>query len=452
MTEKLNARMAAMALLAGFSAIALSAAAADEPVTRDQFLQLQQQNDLLRQQVLRQDQVINLLSNEVSEIRDSNAKTDRELSDIKADTAAASKSDTDSGTESAGGARLGNVAISGEGGVAFFESQRNGENPNADFRIDEARLFLDAPVWKQVYFYTEVDLAQREMPNLNLSVGELYLEVEDISDLWGRDRMLNLRAGRFYIPFGEEYEYRFAIDNPLISHSVSDLWGTDDGVELYGSAGSVQYVLAVQNGGGQPTQDFNADKAVIGRIGWDPLHWLHVSASAMRTGNLDSANDQTSALWFGNAWFRSLGSPMTSTFRANLAEGDVDVKFRGLNVRTAGGYIGYADNDPTADNARDVYYYYLEGTQNITKQLYFATRFSQVLARNGFPIVGNGNMYDYFMEELTDDYWRLSLGLGYRFSGNFLVKGEYSFNRGQEAEGDSRLHEDQFALEAAFKF
>jgi len=28
-------------------------------------------------------------------------------------------------------------------------------------------------------------------------VGELYLDVEDISRLWGRDRQLNLRAGRF---------------------------------------------------------------------------------------------------------------------------------------------------------------------------------------------------------------------------------------------------------------
>ena len=49
-------------------------------------------------------------------------------------------------------------------------------------------------------------------------------------------------------------------------------------------------------------------------------------------------------------------------------------------------------------------------------------------------------------------YWRLSLGLGYRFSPNLLVKGEYSFNEGTVLGGAKRIHENVFALEAAFKF
>jgi hypothetical protein len=77
-----------------------------------------------------------------------------------------------------------------------------------------------------------VNFATPEENDLSLRFGELYLDCEDVSRLWGQDRMLNLRVGRFYIPFGEEYLDRFAIDNPLISHSVSDLWGEDNGVEL----------------------------------------------------------------------------------------------------------------------------------------------------------------------------------------------------------------------------
>ena len=41
----------------------------------------------------------------------------------------------------------------------------------------------------------------------------------------------------------------------------------------------------------------------------------------MRTGDLDANNDFLSALWFGGAWFRSIGSAGTTKFHANLAQG-----------------------------------------------------------------------------------------------------------------------------------
>ncbi|SRR5581483_3156849 len=421
------------------------------PVTREQFLLLQQQNEILQQQVRKQQEVIDALSRKVDAIENANAHYNRELQDLK-DAGADSKPEVQTVSTGGEGFHIGKVDIAGEGGVAFFESQNHGATRNAEFRIDEARLFLEAPVWKNVSFYTEINLAEREEPDLNVRVGELYLEVEDLSELWGSEHMMSLRLGRFYIPFGEEYQYRFAIDNPLISHSVSDLWGVDEGVEAFGRIGPVQYVLAVQNGGDPTTRDFNSDKAVVGRIGGDPTAWLHVSVSGMRTGELATMGDSLSALWFGNGWIRSVGSPQTTVFHANLVEGDVRVHVKNFALNAAGGYINYGDNDPLMSNDRDVYYYYVEGVQELTRKLYCAARFSQVLARNGFPIVGNGDMATYFMQELTSDYWRLSLGLGYHFSPNLLVKGEYSFNQGQDAEGDRRGHEDQFALEAAFRF
>jgi len=85
-------------------------------------------------------------------------------------------------------------------------------------------LFIEAPIWNEVYFFTELNLAEPELADLNLRVGELYLDFENISQLWGGDRMLNARVGRFYIPFGEEYLNRFAIDNPLVSRSLTDIW------------------------------------------------------------------------------------------------------------------------------------------------------------------------------------------------------------------------------------
>jgi hypothetical protein len=131
-------------------------------------------------------------------------------------------------------------------------------------------------VWGDVYFFTELNLATRESGDLDLRVGELYLDFEDVSKLWGHDRQLNVRAGRFDIPFGEEYLARDAIDNPLISHSLVDLWGVDEGIELTvrweNSATSPRCKMAVFPG----TRDFNADKSVVGRLSYDPTRWLHL--------------------------------------------------------------------------------------------------------------------------------------------------------------------------------
>jgi hypothetical protein len=437
-----TARWGCLALF--FLAIAQAVPAADDaPITREEFLQLQQQNQQMQQQLEKQQQLIDSLTRKVSEIQQAPPAP------TQAPAPANNEVEAPPAEESF---HFGRVAISGEGGLAFFDSQTGGQTPNAEFRVDEARVFLDAPVWDEVYFYTELDLATREQNDLALSYGELYLDFENLSRFWGCDRMLTLRAGRFYIPFGEEYQDRFAIDNPLISHSVSDLWGADDGVQLFGAVDKVSYNLAVQSGGGSASRDFTGDKSVTGRIGYDPAKWLHLSVSGMRTGELDVQNDVVSAIWFGDGFFRSLGSPATTRFQANLVEGDVQTSFSILQLKAAGGYINYGDNDPAGSNHRDVYYYYLEGKYDVTRKFYAAARMSEVFANNGFPIVGNGPMGTYLFDELTSQYWRLSLGAGYAFSKNLLVKAEYSLNRGTELDGTPRDREDAFALETAFAF
>ena len=103
--------------------------------------------------------------------------------------------------------------------------------------MDEAKLFVDAQVWGDVYAFAEINLASREEPDVDLHLGELYLDAEDISKLWGKPGQFNVRVGRMDIPFGEEYLHRDVIDDPLISRSLSDIWGVDEGVEIYGALG-----------------------------------------------------------------------------------------------------------------------------------------------------------------------------------------------------------------------
>jgi hypothetical protein len=94
----------------------------------------------------------------------------------------------------------------------------------------------------------------------------------------------------------------------------------------------------------------------------------------------------------------------------------------------------------------------VEAVHDLTRNLYVGGRFSQIFANGGFPILANGTFGEYFFGNLTDQIWRLSLGVGYRFSSNLVLKTEYSLEQGRVEGGDSRSHENLFAAEAAFRF
>jgi len=122
------------------------------------------------------------------------------------------------------------------------------------------------------------------------------------------------------------------------------------------------------------------------------------------------------------------------------------------HLHFAGGFARYDDNDTPAHNRRDFWFYSAEAVQNLSSKLYAGARFSQIRVDGGYPLVGQGAFGDYFFGDLTDELWRLSLGLGYRFSENLVLKTEYSIERGHTVTGETRDHEDLFSAAAAFKF
>ena len=413
-------------------------ASANETNFSNQVQLLLQQNARLQKQVQNQGSALDALTKKVQQLE--SEKSSHEV--IQGDNA----------VPTANGFNWGKVNLSAEGGVAFFNTGSEGFAPNSEFRVDEARLFVEAPIWNEVYFFGDIDLATRENTGLSTQLGELYLDFEDVSQLWSKDGQLNVHAGRLNIPFGEEYMNRYAMENPLISHSLSDIWGIDPGVEIYGKLGKFSYVAAVQNGGVSGVEDFDGDKSVAGRIGFDPnAHW-HFSVSGMRTGDLNVQMDSLSAVWFGSGWFSPIGSPATTRFHVNLVEADMTARWKSGHVSAFGGYARYDDNDPAANNGRDIFYYSLEAVQNLPQKFFVAARLSQIFAKNGYPIVGLGNADNYSGGELTSMLWRLSLGVGYRFSDRLMLKTEYSFEHGKELGGDGRDNEDFFGTEAAFKF
>ena len=344
------------------------------------------------------------------------------------------------------------IRVSGEVGLAFFSTGAKGAFPNSEFRVDDAKLFLESPVWKNVYVFTGLNLVTREAEDEYFEVGELYADVEDLF-VAGRDQRLSLRIGRFNIPFGEEYQYRDVMNNPLIAHSVADLWGTDSGIQIYGTFGQFRYNLAVQNGGDQALRDYHKDKSVTARIGFAPTKSLSVSASGHRTGKLDTVNDFFSNIWFGGGFFGALGPKATTpTFQAELLEFDANWQWKTGHLKSTAGFVKFSDANTAGDDSRRMNYFSLEAVQQIDERFYGAARYSEVRAPGGYPLVGHGNFGQYYFGPRTENLHRMTLGLGYRFADPLVWKLDYSWEDGRLSNGKRRQQEDMLATEIGLKF
>ncbi|MDX2187879.1 MAG: hypothetical protein SFV32_13170 [Opitutaceae bacterium] len=346
------------------------------------------------------------------------------------------------------------VVLSGYASAGWYAGQTRGRFPNDEFRVDEARLSIEAQLLRNAYVYGELILAQREALDESFKLGEFYGEIENVLGSALPDRAVNLRVGRTWIPFGQEYQLRNPMDNPLISHSVTDFWGIDEGVMLLGEAGDFSYAAAIQNGGISRLRDGHSDKSLAARVSWAPVKGLSASASAFTTGKLDAAGDFLSEMWIGNNVFRSIGNPSTTrTFEADLFQLDLSYSWNGGHAGAAVGTGRYRDDDTAADNSRDLNFFQFEMVQTLWKGLYLAGRYSFLEADGGYALAGMGDFEDWFLgSAFTRRIDRLGLGAGYVFSPAMKVKLEYTFENAKTQGGGNREDEDQLAAEIALRF
>lgn len=397
---------------------------------------------------------------DLTQLREQLANVERQIAVLRSELlalhheAAAAETTSVETQQTPSGFRLGDrVLLGGEAGLWWVDTGDQGLFPNQEFRVDEARLFLDVRVLDDVFFFTELNLAEREQEN-SVQVGEIYVEFEGLESAWnGRGPSMTLRAGRLDIPFGEEYRTRDAIDNPFISHTLADIWGVDEGAEVFGTWGPVDYTLAVQNGGYERWRDCNPDKAYIARLGIEPAAGWRASASAMRTGDIAVQDDELAEVWFGNSYLAPLGSPETTTaFGGELAQVDLRRTWQSGYAAAALGGIKYKDDDTAADQDRSATYWSLEAVQELVARWYAGARYSQVQAPDGFAVPGNAAAFEHPSWILMDDIWRLSFVLGHRWNEHLLWKVEYTAERGDRTAGGSAEQQDMIATEISCGF
>lgn len=213
------------------------------------------------------------------------------------------------------------VRLGGSANTGFYYGQSDSVMADHDFRIWDARLFVDAELGGEVRVADRLLVRNAGLSlewniarigTLQNNLGDLYLELQGL----GGSGLANLRVGRFQLPVGESYlRYGKGVpDKPFITNPVGGPWFWDEGLELYGATrdGRLGYVASVTDGEepwGAAESDPDPDKQVSLRVFADPLPWLHVSISGLRSGRLGApGRSAAGSLWLGESWARAFGA------------------------------------------------------------------------------------------------------------------------------------------------
>jgi len=210
------------------------------------------------------------------------------------------------------------VTLSGSSTLAYFSGRNDSLFEEDRSQVWDTRFFIDAELargatfgdralFDHASFAFEWNLSR--LGYLANDIGDAYLDLRGV----GGTRWLNLQAGRFQIPVGENY-LRFGREHakqPLISNTVAGPWFWDEGLRVFGSneSGTLGYVASLTDGETDLNLESDADKQVTLKLFAQPFHWLYLSASALRSGELGSASTPAeSAIWWGESWARAFGS------------------------------------------------------------------------------------------------------------------------------------------------
>lgn len=348
--------------------------------------------------------------------------------------------------------------LSGNADVLYLIGENNSIADEGHFSAENMRLFLDIelgedlvlverPIIGAASFYFEWDFFREGA--LKNKGGSAYIRLDS---LFGIDE-LNLKFGRFPIPFGEEY-LRFheqRPQNPFITFSAPALYNWDEGLLLFGSFldGVVEYEIALQDGDDELNGNSDQDFQVTAKLAMRPVNGAYLSVSALRSGGLgDTGSPAKSALEWGGTHATPFGS---GTEVLNFKDGAViaddpndELTFDAWEVDLvltpawrrlwlAYGQIGLdSEGDSTYD--RTLHYWIAEAVLELgafaeaLDPIFLATRYSAIgtfLDNEGYSLEAMNGGGD--MGFNTESVSVTSVGAGIRFNEHLTMKVEYAF-------------------------
>lgn len=276
-----------------------------------------------------------------------------------------------------------NFDIYGFGAAGFYDTGSAGTREHGGFEIKEASLFVDAAVWEDISFFIELQTNRLgKDDDLFTRTGEVYAHFRDIP--LGDATSLGVKLGRIDIPFGEEYLWQDAIDNPLITNSAAYPYGWDEGILLYSNYSGLNWIFAVTDGTDARSKEENSEKAFNAKFYGNPWEQLYLSLSLMSNGD-----GTKSAIEFGGSHFVPIGVSSTSTLgnspstevESNLVE--LASKYNFNLANNTSGYLALTlgaakqdDDDSSFD--RSLRWFSIEPYLKFTNNWYTVLRYSEI--------------------------------------------------------------------------
>jgi len=322
-----------------------------------------------------------------------------------------------------------NLDVWGYGAFVYLDSgDELGVRPEGSFLVHQATLFFDAQVWEDTSLYVELQVVRFDYDYDRWTrSGELYARFHDLF-LADDGQGLDLKAGRVDIPFGEEYLWQDAPDNPLFSQTAAFPYGSDEGLVLSDGSGRVGWAAALLDGSAGRSNDVAQGTLLAGKVWGEPRDDLYASLSVLASGETTE-----SSLLLGRNGFAPVGSLSPSSAGTSPSEtvealaAELDLRYE-LGARwTLSAGIGGADIDDPEDDAfdRELLWYFVEPRWELRDDLYAVLRYSAVATGDddeGYLLDGKpvawGRDYGYDTRRLT----RLSAGLGWEPNPRTLVK------------------------------
>lgn len=329
---------------------------------------------------------------------------------------------------------LSRLKMKGRLAAGYFDSGKAGSYAPGSFEAPEAKMM----------FFFQPDEINTAVVRLNLNNGAnntpladfLYLESKNfLSILKDTPFTLNSKIGRFKLGFGEEALSNNPVEGVLPSNSAAKADVIDEGLSLDGKIkldkaglGPLGWTVSVTNGNSGFGSDNDSSKAFMGKVNYSPVKPLYLSASYYDSGSLKSSAAEMSVAgltarpanatnWDRKVWEvdarydfgkgkSPLDPPAYSDSKAILrlsygAFHDAVISTQGVDRI---GSLGFID-----------------GIYNLNKKFYTAGRYSFVDL--------SGDTTASLNSVTANRQDRYSLGLGWRWSQNTILKLSYDWNK-----------------------
>ena len=325
---------------------------------------------------------------------------------------------------------LAKLKIKGRAALGFFDSGKAGSYPAGSFEMPDAKIqfgFQPDDINTLVLRFNENN-ATAQSPLMDY----FFLQSKDfIPALKDSPFSLSTRLGRFKLGFGEETWTDNLVEGIVPSNSAARATVVDEGLEFAGKVKldkiglePLGVVVSVSDGNSGIGSDSTASKAFMGKLYHNPIKPLYVSGSYYNSGELDSSSSEmslagvTSAIQSGMAWRRSMWE-LDARYDFGKAKKPLEpIVFSDSKAIVR---LSYGEFKDDGNRTRSGNLGFVDGIYNLTKKFYAAGRYSFIDM--------NGDVTATLNSVTANRYDRFSLGGGYRWSDNVILKLGYDWNK-----------------------